>query len=315
MSIHQKQLQKSFFVLIILFFCTFNYQTSFSQSLYFPSQKWGISFGNSKTFSGLRFNILDNDINKINGINITFWKPDEKHISGRVNGLSIGIIPRAGKLHGIQLGVAGVGAEKELKGVSVGLLGIGCGGTIGGINIGGIGIGAGENMWGLNIGLIGIGAGKDLSGINIGGIGVGAGENVAGLNIGLLGIGAGNNLSGLTFSGFGAGAGNILKGITICGFAAGAPSVQGITLAGIAVGGVSISGLTITPGAVLLKENGNLHGLAISTFNFIKGKQRGVSIGIVNYAYQLKGIQIGLINIVLDNPKFSKVLPIINVHF
>ena len=56
-------------------------------------------------------------------------------------------------------------------------------------------------------------------------------------------------------------------------------------------------------------------GLAVSSFNYIKGTMKGVSIGIVNYAHQLKGIQIGLINIVKSNPKLTRILPVINVHF
>jgi hypothetical protein len=49
--------------------------------------------------------------------------------------------------------------------------------------------------------------------------------------------------------------------------------------------------------------------------NQIEGRQSGLSIGIVNYAWELNGIQIGLINYVRDNPKYLKVLPLFNAPF
>jgi len=138
-----------------------------------------------------------------------------------------------------------------------------------------------------------------MSGINIGGLGVGAGERLTGINIG----------------GIGAGAGQRLVGLTIAGLGAGAPEVQGITVAGLGVGGKSIKGLFLALGMVRVDDDGQLIGLAVSAVNYIKGTQKGVSIGIVNYAWRLKGVQIGLINIIRYNPSIAKVLPIINVSF
>ena len=66
---------------------------------------------------------------------------------------------------------------------------------------------------------------------------------------------------------------------------------------------------------VQIQDGGQMIGLAVSAFNFIKGTQKGVAIGIVNYAWRLKGVQIGLVNIVRDNPAHAKVLPFINVNF
>jgi hypothetical protein len=40
-----------------------------------------------------------------------------------------------------------------------------------------------------------------------------------------------------------------------------------------------------------------------------------VSIGIVNYAWRVRGIQIGVVNIVRDNPTPLKVLPVLNSSF
>jgi hypothetical protein len=42
---------------------------------------------------------------------------------------------------------------------------------------------------------------------------------------------------------------------------------------------------------------------------------RGVSVGIVNYAYDVSGVQLGLVNYIDDNPPGLKVLPLFNTKF
>jgi hypothetical protein len=56
-------------------------------------------------------------------------------------------------------------------------------------------------------------------------------------------------------------------------------------------------------------------GLMASAFNYVRGHQTGLAVGIVNYAYSVKGLQIGFVNIVRDNPRGLKVLPIFNSSF
>jgi hypothetical protein len=41
----------------------------------------------------------------------------------------------------------------------------------------------------------------------------------------------------------------------------------------------------------------------------------GFQIGVANTAEYLEGVQIGLINYVGNNPKWARLLPIINMHF
>jgi hypothetical protein len=319
----------------------------FGQSLDFPSKRWGISIGNSKEFNGLRINFSDSRVYRINGINVTLWKPMKDNEDAVVQGLSLGIIPGAGYLRGIQLGLLGVAGERELTGVSIGLLGVGSGGDVTGINLGGLGagsggsmtgvniggfgVGAGENLTGINIGIFGVGAGENMKGINIGGFGVGAGEDAMWVNIGIFGAGAGRDMKGINIGGFGIGAGRDMKGINIGGFGvgagekligltiggvgAGAPEVQGITIGGIGIGGETLKGIHLALGTVMVTNNGRMVGFSASAFNHFKGTQHGLAIGIVNYAYRLKGVQIGLINIVRDNPRGMKVLPILNANF
>ena len=66
---------------------------------------------------------------------------------------------------------------------------------------------------------------------------------------------------------------------------------------------------------VHVPKEGSFFGGAMSPFNYIRGSQTGVTIGIVNYAWSVKGVQIGLVNIVRDNPPGLKVLPLFNTSF
>ena len=269
------------------------------QSLDIPSKTWGISFGNSKSFTGLRFNFRDSQVQRVNGLNLTLWQPRKDNKDAVIQGLSFGTLPGGGYLRGIQLGILGVSAEKELKGISLGLLGAGCGGDVVGLTAGGLGAGCGGSITGLNLGGLGIGAGKDVTGTTIGGPGAGAGGSMKGVNIGGVGVGAGERLTGLTLG----------------GLAAGAPEVRGITIGGLAVGGNDVKGIQIAGGFIMINKGGRLAGLAASSFNYIRGAQTGLAVGIVNYAYSVKGLQIGLVNIVRDNPRGLKVLPVFNTSF
>ncbi len=300
-------------VLFILFVFLVSSAVLTAEGFTIPNKKWGICFGNSSEFTGLRFNLVDRNINTINGINVTFWKAkDDEEATGTVNVLSLGVIPYAENLNGIQLGIFGSGAKNNISVIYIGLLGSGAGGDMTGINIGGLGVGAGGNVTGINFGFLGAGAGGHMKGINIGGLGVGAGESLIGFNAGLLGVGAGESVMGINFGGLGVGAGESLIGLTLAGIGAGAPTVKGITIAGIGVGGKSITGLTMALATIKIIDGGELKGIAVSAYNNIRGTQTGLSIGIVNYAYRVKGLQIGLVNIIRDNPRGRRVLPIIN---
>ena len=332
---------------LILFLISAANQALFGQSFDIPNKKWGLSFGNSSEFTGLRFNFRDSQVRHIRGINITLWQPRKDNKESVVDGISFGLIPGGGTLRGVQIGLLGVSAEKMMSGINLGALGVGCGGDVSGINIGGLGVGAGNDMIGINIGGLGMGAGKNLRGINIGGLGAGAGEDIIGVNIGGLGVGASRNaqginigglgagagqdmiginigglglgagrrLAGINISGFGAGAGQRLTGLTICGFAAGSTEVLGLTIGGFAVGGEFLKGIHLAGGMVHVVRGGQMVGFAASPFNYFRGSQNGLAIGIVNYAFRVKGVQIGLINFVRDNPKYLKVLPVMNTSF
>jgi hypothetical protein len=343
-SIFLSKKMKRLFLSFLLF--TLSSSLLFTQSLDIPASEWGISFGNSKRFTGLRINFRDRNVQEIKGINVTLWTPKHNE-QAKVTGISLGILPGGGDMRGLNLGIAGVGADKKLCGISLGLLGAGSGGDISGVAIGGLGAGsggditgivigglgagsggnikgiilgglgagAGENMSGFGMGLLGIGAGDDISGIFIGGLGVGAGGNGKGILIGGVGAGTGDNFSGFGFGLVGMGCGDHLQGIAIGGIGAGAPKVTGLAIGGVGVGGKEFTGAAFAIGTVRIENNGVFKGGALSAFNQIKGRQNGITFGIVNYAYELHGIQIGLINYVRDNPLLLKMMPLINFNF
>lgn len=304
---------------------------AFGQSLDIPVKGFGLSFGNSKNFTGLRFNFRDKDVERITGVNVTFWSPRDKEPVSVITGLSLGPVVGGGSLTGVQYGFLGVGAKTNLTGLNLGGLGLGAGGNVTGVNLGGLGVGAGGNLAGINIGGLGAGAGGNVAGLNIGGLGIGAGEDLIGITIGGLGAGAGGKMAGITIAGIGAGAGGKMVGINIAGIglgagdeivgwaaagiAAGAPKIRGVATAGIVVGGKDLKGLFAAGGSVHVPLGGTLAGVAYSPFNYIRGAVSGVSIGLVNYAHTVKGFQLGLVNIVRDNPAWLKVLPVFNTSF
>jgi len=316
-----------------LFFMVPDGAPAYARDFTIGKSNCGVSIGNSKKFNGLRINISDHDVETVNGVNLTFL-PGYNNGEASITGASLGLYgPEGGNLNGIQIGVVRVKADHELKGISFGLLGAGSEGRAAGLVIGGLGAGAGDSIKGITIGGLGAGAGDNITGFTFGGLGAGAGDSITGVTIGLVVAGAGENIRGITCAGIGAGAGGSITGITFGGLGAGAgDSVTGLTVGALGVGagddikGLSIGGLgigagdTITGvcmalGTVRVEENGSLNGFAASAFNCVRGVQTGVSLGIVNYAHELRGIQIGLINYVRDNPRYRKMFPIVNMHF
>jgi hypothetical protein len=325
------------------------------QGVGIPSKKGGIGFGNLKRFTGIRLNFIDRGLEKVTGINVAMWKPKRDSAgSGTINGVAIGlpISTGAGNIHGISAGIFGVGAGQSMHGINVGGLGIGAGEDLTGINIGGLGAGsggnlngftfgglgagAGGNVNGISIGGLGIGAGGDLTGINLGGLGVGAGENVKGFSFGGLGMGAGENITGVSIGGLGVGAGKNITGISISVLAVGSgESVNGIAIAGLAtgspviralaiapfVGGKDLKGIFIAPLSLQMgskemdEETVIMKGISVSAFNKVRGHQRGLTIGALNYATHQHGLQLGILNYVKDNPKGLRWLPLFNMHF
>lgn len=275
----------------------------------------GISIGDSREVTGLRINWRDTRLERVDGMNITVWKP-AKSSHGDVRGFAIGVPFTGGRsITGFAAGF-GVEAEESLRGISLSAIGSGAGSDIRGIHIGGIGMGAGGDIRGIGVGGIGAGAGGSIRGVMVGGIGVGAGGNGRGIIVGGIGAGVGGDFTGMAAGGIGIGVGGTLRGIAVGGIGVGASAVRGIAIAGVGVGGKDLTGVFLSPITVKLADDGVLRGIAVSAFNDgRRGEQRGLMIGILNIANQLHGVQLGVLNIARGNPKGRRVLPLVNWNF
>lgn len=301
-----------------------------------------ISIGSYPRVDGLRLNFRDRRLERVRGVNATIWQPYEPVTgvvtglalglpmtgAGEIHGLAIGVLgaSASGKIRGIAVGGIGVGSGSGVRGLAVGGIGVGSGGDLEGITIGGIGAGGGGSATGLVVGGIGAGLGGKLRGIAIGGIGVGAAGGVSGLSIGGIGVGTGGNLTGITLAGIGAGAGGNVTGLTISGIGAGAGgTMRGIGIAGLGLGAPKLVGgyfapmvgsldahaIVVAPVLFRIEKGGSFRGGSVSAVNYVRGTQRGLSIGLVNYARSLHGVQLGVVNIIADQ-KSHPFLPIVN---
>lgn len=88
-------------------------------SLDIPVRGAGLSFGNSTEFSGLRFNVRDRDLERIDGLTVSLWAPQDDP-GGRIRGLSIGPAG-TGASHGAGLTINGGYSvfEESYDGISV----------------------------------------------------------------------------------------------------------------------------------------------------------------------------------------------------
>ncbi|MEP6491951.1 MAG: hypothetical protein ABJF01_04705 [bacterium] len=305
----------------------------------------GLAIGDKPHVTGVRINYRDGSLRKVNGMNITIWSPYEP-VTGVVNGFAIGLpvtgagtinglgaavfgigaehsitglglggigVGGGGELRGIMLGGIGVGAGGGMTGLTVGGIGVGSGGAVRGIQIGGIGVGGGGSLSGISIGGIGIGGGGSITGLSVGGIGVGGGGSIRGITLGGIGVGAGGDVTGITIGGIGVGSGGAITGLSIGGVGVGAPMIKGLAISAIGVGAQDAHAIVLTGAYFKIEKRGRFDGASVSAVSNIQGAQHGLAIGLFNYARELHGAQLGLIN-VSDNDGRRRVLPVLSVR-
>jgi hypothetical protein len=88
--------------------------------------------------------------------------------------------------------------------------------------------------------------------------------------------------------------------------------VSGIVITGVGAGTVDFNGGALAPLYFRIEKEGSMRGVSLSAFNRVSGVQHGLTIGVLNIAEELRGVQIGLINIARRNPSGRRVLPIVN---
>jgi hypothetical protein len=218
------------------------------KALNFPFRKYGISIGNSIDFTGIRINLADKNVNKIYGLNITFWLND----CSAVNGISIGVIPMAGSMQPINIGILGLGTDpNNLNGLSLCGLVIGSGGSINGLSLSGLIImtdGEESRISGIAMAGLGIGSGKAINGLAIGGLGVWTNGDINGIASSLVYLSGKQN-----FRGIGATLGYLE-----------AETFKGLAFAGCA-------------------KTNQMYGLSIALYNRTE-KLHGIQFGLLNYA-------------------------------
>jgi hypothetical protein len=256
----------------------------------------GISFGNSQNWSGLRFNFSDCDVENINGINITLWKPKEP-LNSTINGLSLGLAPSAARMRGLSIGIAAVVATKELSGLNLGGFAVVSNNSAEGINFGGLAVVSNRDAAGLNLGGLAVVANRDLYGFNFGGIATVSNGDMQGINLGGIAVVSTEDITGLSLA-IGA---IVSKG-----------SISGVNVVGYKTEADDFEGVNIACG---WSEINNFTGFSVSGYHRITGRQTGLVIGLFNSTDELDGIQIGILNIARNNSGIFKVLPLFNAHF
>ncbi len=312
-----------------------------AQSIDLAVSGYGLSIGNSSRFSGIRMNAVDERVERVNGLNLTLWNPGTNP-AAIYNGMTLGIIgTKARRIDGIALSGIGVNARDRLRGVAAGALGVGAG-SLTGLAIGMIAVDIRERARGIT--LAGIWTGNDeqrLDGLAVspgatmsrvvrgglvGGVFAASTEGLTGLAISLGGV-YGAPLRGLAVAGVGAG-GTDIDGVAVSLGGIGGGTMDGVMLAGLGLGATErIRGVAIGGGLVFAPEVkgvaiGALNGLYIDRidledfihFKLANRRFTGLSVGLINYTAHLNGVQLGLLNYAGNNPRWLRLLPLINLN-
>jgi len=130
----------------------------------------GISFGNSERVNGVRFNLIDDELKLVNGLNLTLWKP-HRNPDAVVNGLALGLFaPAAGTLRGASFGLLMNVAHRRKVGVhAAGFLNASQGDALG-INIGGLANNTRGSLSGINLAAFGNVGQGGLNGLSLSGL-------------------------------------------------------------------------------------------------------------------------------------------------
>ena len=266
----------------------------------------GISFGNSKRVRGLRFNVRDEGVEEVFGLNFTLWKPGENS-DAVMKGLLLGIYgPSADELNFISIGLASVEAHSLISGIAIGGGAVVCEGALNGISVAGLANVAGS-MNGITLGGLANVTEGSVNGITLGGLANVAEGRVSGITIGGLANVAEEGISGISIGGLANVTEGIMKGISVGGLATVSEVyMTGISVAGLAV--VSESGMTGVSigGLAVVTDRGPLSGINFGgIFVGSKGPTSGLTLSLGGiYADELAGLNVGVIGM-LEFPSIS----------
>jgi hypothetical protein len=217
------------------------------RSLDLGVEERGISFGNSPRWSGLRLNLVDRHVERVTGLNLTFWMPG-RNPDAVISGIAAGLLaPMGNEINGISLGGLAVVAESSISGISVGGLAVVSEGGLSGISVGGLASVIEGGTSGISMGGLAAVSEGGLSGISVGGLASVVNGGTSGIALGGLANVANNDVSGIMVSGLANVVNGDFTGISISGLAAvTADGFSGIALSGGAVvSRADISGITM----------------------------------------------------------------------
>ena len=293
----------------------------------------GIGTGNFSYFSGLRLNLVDIDVRRVNGINLTLgWPtPNPKFL---LRGLNIGALTtRVGRLYGMTIGGLWTDVEREAIGFQIGGILNTSNGPAGGLALGGLvnvtkSLAIGVRVAGL------VQEGEDhLGGVHVSGLWTrskGAVVGVGGAGLALMSekVCAGIQVSGLFTQAEGPIAGAHVAGLLLQSRGA----LAGLNVGGLAclaersVYGLAIGGLTLQTGCSnlvgrwsdpdWLGEDGDrveLVGAGISGLRVMAPSIRGFALGgLMVRTRELTGLCIGTYN-QIEGPLVGASIGVVNV--
>lgn len=304
----------------------------------------GLFLGDAPRANGLRINLRDRYLEEVNGINLTLWGPHRDGVNGMVRGISLGPAPAAHELTGVNLGLAAVVTSGPLSGIQLGGFAVVSEGIIRGVSVGGLALVSEGGTNGISLsglatvsegrirgisgaglalvseeGMVGAsGAGLALVsegsvvGVSAAGLALVSERSVAGASAAGLALVSGEDIRGLSAAGLALVAERDIQGISAAGLATVAGrSITGITLAGYKVDAPRVRGLTAAGGWIEAEE---IRGLSVAGYQR-SGLQVGLSVALVNWVDELRGVQVGLLNRAGNNPAPFRVLPFVNAHF
>lgn len=236
------------------------------KALNIPFKKYGISIGNSYEFNGIRVNLADQNVRKVNGINITGWFKKAQNQNAIVNGISFGVMPTAGTLQPINIGIISVGASKYSNGLSIS--GLVQGGDVNGLSVSGL--------------MTMADGPRGMAGVAFTGIALGAKRAINGLGVGGVAVGSDGDINGLAISSAYIRSKGIVRGSTItAGF------LDASTYFGTAISGysrtVKMNGLSLA----IFNKTEELNGIQVGLVNIAKNNPKGLRVlPVINFHFR-----------------------------
>jgi hypothetical protein len=89
-------------------------------------------------------------------------------------------------------------------------------------------------------------------------------------------------------------------------------AIAGVSIAGYRIKAPAVTGIHL---CLVTTQVGTASGFVTGAYNRFTVRQVGLSVGLVNHASELFGVQIGLLNIAENNPPLLRFLPLLNAHF